>query len=89
MMWWSVSAIVFTVIYKMYIPSSNSVLPIISGLLTYFVISGVPFIFILGYFRLVKKDKKELDKIVAISVLPAIVISSIFLFGLVNASRYH
>lgn len=87
MMWWSVSAIIFTAIYKMYMPSPNSVLPIISGLLTYFIISGVPLVILLGYFRLIKKDKREFNKIVAISVLPAIAISAVFFYGLANAPK--
>lgn len=89
MLFWAIASIIFVVIYNLLMSSGNVVVTTIAGFFTYQIMLGIPFLFILGFSRLIKKEKRSTSQLIAFAIIPSIALAAYFFYGLWYAANHH
>lgn len=87
MVWWCLASMIFTIAYTKLTPSSNIVVTIASGFITYQIMVGITFLLILGFSRQIKKDNRPANQFITISIIPSLILAGLFVYGLWSATK--
>ncbi len=80
MIWWCLATIIFTYVYNSITPTGSIAATLLSGFVFYQIMVAIPFLLILGFYRLVLKDGRPATQFTRVALIPSIFLAALFFY---------
>lgn len=89
MVWWCLASVIFTYAYTSISPTGNVGVTIASGFIMYQIMVIIPFLLILGFYRLILKDRRPATQFTRVALVPSVILAALFIYFFWPAATNH